>query len=755
MKFLFTTTVLASLVFGATSYSKSETKNHASDRDAEDFAYWRGLIDTVDSMATTDAPTKSPVLRPTPAPIDPTSVPIAPVPVPTPEPVDPTPAPVPEPEPIDPTPAPVPEPEPVGPTPAPIDPTSVPASCQSIAEVVCTTPEFDTLCSLVNTAGIYDVLISDTMTFFGPTNTAFEKLPERLLDAALYDIDLLTFILFGHVVSNQAMLTRDFVCENGPIDSLIMANDETTTIQCTTFMDSEGNTGSNTFVVGDGNSDALAVPPMIIGPNGMACNGIIHALDGVILPAPEEPPTDAPVVDPTLAPVGPVSNPTAAPITPTTEPVIPTGAPADPTTAPIEPTTVPIDPTAVPIDPTAVPIVPTGAPTVGTSGIQARLTPFALNGGVGLEDTNSYQYKALKQVELQVGVDDFSDAKLTQYYALYCIYFATNGISNQITDADPRFVGIPFPNWLVITGWDQIDVDPCDWYGIVCDSQSRVSTIDLFENLLTGAFPPEVSLLSLDGPYSTGGGNLFRVDIFRNEFCYNNADNSWMSDLGSNMTTIIVEETAFAGDIPRLPEFLVNFDISFAFFTGGLTEDNFEGLDKLSFVDLDGNAFNSTIPSVFGRLPSLEFLYLSDSFLSGDLSYMEGMSSIREHWIDTNPGLKGPIYDFIGDITTLESWSMTFNSVTGTLPTTLGNLENMKQMWLYSNQLTGTIPSELGNLSNMKILQLEGNALSGSMPPEICANTAFPTMIIETLGVDCDVVDCSCCTCCSVLECTT
>merc|ERR1719491_2283184 len=305
-------------------------------------------------MAATDAPTKSPVLRPTPAPIDPTSVPIAPVPVPTPEPVDPTPAPVPEPEPID-------------PTPAPIDPTSVPASCQSIAEVVCTTPEIDTLCSLVNTAGIYDVLISDTMTFFGPTNTAFEKLPEKLLDAALYDTDLLTFILFGHVVSNQAMLTRDFVSENGPIDSLSMANDEKTTIQCTTFMDSEGNSGSNTFVVGGGNSDALTVPPMIIGPNGMACNGIIHALDGVILPEPEKPPTDAPVVDPTPAPVGPVPNPTAAPITPTTEPVIPTGAPIVQTTSPIEPTVVPVDPTAVPIDPTAVPIDPTAVGSIGTA----------------------------------------------------------------------------------------------------------------------------------------------------------------------------------------------------------------------------------------------------------------------------------------------------------------------------------------------------------------------------------------------------
>ena len=131
---------------------------------------------------------------------------------------------------------------------------------------------------------------------------------------------------------------------------------------------------------------------------------------------------------------------------------------------------------------------------------------------------------------------------------------------------------------------------------------------------------------------------------------------------------------------------------------------------------------------------------------------MKGMPSIREHWIDTNPGLKGPIYDFIGDITTLESWSMTFNSVTGTIPTTLGNLVDMQQMWLYSNQLTGTIPTELGKLTAMKSLQLEGNNLMGSMPLEICANTAFPGNI-EVLGADCDLVDCSCCTCCNVLEC--
>lgn len=96
----------------------------------------------------------------------------------------------------------------------------------------------------------------------------------------------------------------------------------------------------------------------------------------------------------------------------------------------------------------------------------------------------------------------------------------------------------------------------------------------------------------------------------------------------SSTATIIADETAFSGVIPRLPENLVNFDISFSFFTGGLIDANFEDIDTFRFIDLDGNAFNTTVPSVFGRLPNLEALYLSDAFLSGDLSYMQGMQGM-------------------------------------------------------------------------------------------------------------------------------
>ena len=117
----------------------------------------------------------------------------------------------------------------------------------SIAEVICTTPEFETLCRLVNAAGLYNILISDTMTLFAPTGEAFDNLPGALLEAALDDPNLLTYILFGHIISNQEILLSDLICKGGPIDVLTMENNEETFVNCD--MASE----VSTFIVGGGN----------------------------------------------------------------------------------------------------------------------------------------------------------------------------------------------------------------------------------------------------------------------------------------------------------------------------------------------------------------------------------------------------------------------------------------------------------------------------------------------------------------------
>jgi hypothetical protein len=192
-----------------------------------------------------------------------------------------------------------------------------------------------------------------------------------------------------------------------------------------------------------------------------------------------------------------------------------------------------------------------------------------------------------------------------------------------------------------------------------------------------------------------------------------------------------------------MPVNLFEFDCSFTLINGGLTDENFAGLDNLNYVVVSGLSLSSSIPTVIGSLQNLEFFYAADSLITGDLSFMEGMSIMKQHWVDDNPGLGGPLYPFIGDITSMISLSLTDNSLTGSIPTELGQMTNSEALWLFGNKLTGTVPSEIGNLKRLKFFQVEGNELTGIMPDEVCANTRFPSEVLEVLGADCSEVSVS------------
>jgi len=188
--------------------------------------------------------------------------------------------------------------------------------------------------------------------------------------------------------------------------------------------------------------------------------------------------------------------------------------------------------------------------------------------------------------------------------------------------------------------------------------------------------------------------------------------------------------------------------------TGKLEGAAFQDLNAMRFLLMDGVQFNSSIPTEIAALPNLEYLFASDSMITGDLSYMESMSMIFEHWVDRNDMLGGTIPNFIGSLTTLQSFSIAECNFVGTIPESIGNLELMQQMWLFSNQLTGEIPASIGNLKFMRIFEVENNQLSDGMPETICDN--FVTGMLEVLGADCEdngKVDCPCCTCCTVEDC--
>ena len=120
---------------------------------------------------------------------------------------------------------------------------------------------FQTLVRAIQAAGLVETLKSPgSFTVFAPTDEAFGKLPAGTIDSLLGDIPELKKILTYHVVSDRAIAT-DLI----KLDSVTTVEGSKLKIDA-----SEGN-----LKVGNAN---------VITPDLTADNGVIHAIDTVLLP---------------------------------------------------------------------------------------------------------------------------------------------------------------------------------------------------------------------------------------------------------------------------------------------------------------------------------------------------------------------------------------------------------------------------------------------------------------------------------------
>ena len=130
-----------------------------------------------------------------------------------------------------------------------------------LADLACSEPEFTTLCTLLQDNGLVETLNEGSWTVFAPTNEAFDAAPP-LPAGAVKDI------LLTHVVPTE-LAFEDLGCTV----KIVMANDSHTRTVCRDGV---------TYQKGRGNSDEQR--PAIIAYDIEACNGLIHAVDQVILP---------------------------------------------------------------------------------------------------------------------------------------------------------------------------------------------------------------------------------------------------------------------------------------------------------------------------------------------------------------------------------------------------------------------------------------------------------------------------------------
>ena len=136
----------------------------------------------------------------------------------------------------------------------------------TIVDVAAANDDFSTLVAAVQAADLVDTLSSDgPFTVFAPTNDAFDALPEGVLDALLLEenVDVLTSILTYHVLEGE--VTSDQVTDGD------VATVEGQTVTLST---------ENGVMVNEAT---------VVIADVEASNGVIHAIDAVLIPPDVDP----------------------------------------------------------------------------------------------------------------------------------------------------------------------------------------------------------------------------------------------------------------------------------------------------------------------------------------------------------------------------------------------------------------------------------------------------------------------------------
>lgn len=183
-------------------------------------------------------------------------------------------------------------------------------------------------------------------------------------------------------------------------------------------------------------------------------------------------------------------------------------------------------------------------------------------------------------------------------------------------------------SWRDNDGW-LTDCEPCTWRGIECDAKKRVIGIDLNDNGLSGALPPDIGTLD----------QLLRINLANNDIGGELPASLFSPvalrdiDFSGNRLTGVLPATL--ADHPRIRSLrLADNQLT------GVLPEALASLTHLEVLRLNGNNFTGGIPEVFGDLLLLTELNLSQNDLAGcfpqGILDLCGMVSVE---FDDNPKL--------------------------------------------------------------------------------------------------------------------
>ncbi|KAF8400934.1 hypothetical protein HHK36_014237 [Tetracentron sinense] len=284
----------------------------------------------------------------------------------------------------------------------------------------------------------------------------------------------------------------------------------------------------------------------------------------------------------------------------------------------------------------------------------------------------------------------------------------------------------------------------CKWPEIHCSGDS-VTEISLHGENINGTIPPFICDLqnlthidlannNIPGEFPTVLYNCSKLQYLDLSFNYFGGQIPEDIDRISRLQYLNLGVNTFAGKIPaavgRFAELQTLF-LDMNNFNGSFSP-NIGNLSNLEFFRLDYNELflQARIPSEFGRLKKLTYLWMKSTKLIGEIPESITNLSNLEYLDLSGNDLMGKIPSDLLLLKNLSSLHLYNNRLSGEIPRSVEAL-NLVEIDLSKNALTGTIPEDFGKLQNLTVLKLFENRLSGRIPMELTGLPYLSTLLLD------------------------
>ncbi|KAG7960898.1 hypothetical protein I3843_10G150500 [Carya illinoinensis] len=316
--------------------------------------------------------------------------------------------------------------------------------------------------------------------------------------------------------------------------------------------------------------------------------------------------------------------------------------------------------------------------------------------------------------------------------------------------------------------WNQSS-DCCQWRGVHCSSEGRVTGLDLSWESISGGLHNSSSLFSFQ--------YLQNLSLAYNKFNYSQFPSGF--DKLTNLRHLNLSNAGFAGQVPSEISHLrrlVILDLSALYFLGDptiklgnpnlemlvenfteLIELHLDGvsiseqgnewcgalsssltnlrvlslsncnllgplnpsllkLQSLSSIRLDNNDLSAVVPEFFANFTNLTSLRLSSSGLFDTFpEKIFQVPTLEVLDLSNNARLGGSLPDFPQD-GNLRTLVLSHTNFSGKLPHSIGNLAVLSRMDFSSCNFSGSIPTTMANLTRLLYLDMSSNNFSGPIP---------------------------------------